>query len=444
MKHNIASERVILFTYFLSLILIGAILLSIPAAWSGPGRLSMIDSIFTSVSAVCVTGLITVDTAQYSLFGKIVILFLIQFGGLGILTFTTIIFLSAAKSKKVSLRNLQMVRSFYLDSIEFKAQHILRNILKLTFGIELAGALLLWLRFRTTVDTGAVFYAVFHAVSAFCNAGFSLFSDSLVGYHSDPVLLGIIMILIICGGLGFLVYNDIFNVLRKGKKRISLHTRMVLVTTGSLILIGAVLFFVLEYRATGSTMSLGDRMMNALFQSITPRTAGFNTVDESQLTAASKFITIILMFIGGSPASIAGGIKTTTFVIVFLAVIKDLDWKGKIRVNDRMIPSSIVTRAMLFLGKAVGLLGISIFLLTISEMGRDPSIRFFTVVFESVSAFGTVGLSTGLTPNLTFAGKLVIIATMFSGRVGLISLTIPLFKDHEDVIDYPEEEVLIG
>jgi trk system potassium uptake protein TrkH len=337
-----------------------------------------------------------------------------------------------------------MVHSFYLDSIEFKAQHILRNILKLTFGIEFAGALLLWLRFRTTVDTGAVFYAVFHAVSAFCNAGFSLFSDSLTGYHSDPILLGIIMILIICGGLGFLVYNDIFNVLRKGKKRISLHTRMVLVTTGSLILIGAVLFFVLEYRATGSTMSFGDRMMNALFQSITPRTAGFNTVDESQLTAASKFITIILMFIGGSPASIAGGIKTTTFVIVFLAVIKDLDWKGKIRVNDRMIPSSIVTRAMLFLGKAVGLLGISIFLLTISEMGRDPSIRFFTVVFESVSAFGTVGLSTGLTPNLTFAGKLVIIATMFSGRVGLISLTIPLFKDHEDVIDYPEEEVLIG
>ncbi len=201
MKHTAISEKFVLITYFVGIISIGAILLSIPAAWAGEGRLSLIDTMFTSVSAVCVTGLITVDTAQFSLFGQIVILLLIQFGGLGILTFTTVIFISATKSKKVSLRNLQTVRGFYLDSIEFKAHHILRNIIKLTFGVELVGALLLWLRFRSTVGPGAVFHAIFHAVSAFCNAGFSLFSDSLMGYQKDPYVLIVIMVLIISGGL---------------------------------------------------------------------------------------------------------------------------------------------------------------------------------------------------------------------------------------------------
>ncbi len=438
------SEWVILFTYFLSLIFIGTVLLSIPSAWNGDGRLGFIDSLFTSVSAVCVTGLITVDTAQFTLFGKIVLLLLIQFGGLGILTFTTIIFISATKTKKVSLRSLQMVRNFYLDSIEFKAHHIIRDILKLTFGIEFIGAFLLWLRFRHTVGSGAVFYAVFHAISAFCNAGFSLFSDSLKGYNSDPFLLTVIMLLIVLGGLGFLIYNDIANVVTHRKKRLALHTIIVLKTTAILVVVSTLFFFLLEYHGIEKNMSLTDKFMNALFCAITPRTAGFNTVDVSQLTATSKFITIFLMFIGGSPASIAGGIKTTTFAIVFLAIVKDVDWKGRLRLSDRIISSAIVSKAMLFLGKAVSLLGLSIFLLTLTEMRYNPSIDFFSIVFESVSAFGTVGLSTGLTSQLSIAGKIVIILTMFAGRVGLMSLTIPLFKEYKDAIDYPEEEVLVG
>lgn len=444
MKHTAISEKFVLITYFVGIISIGAILLSIPAAWAGEGRLGLIDAMFTSVSAVCVTGLITVDTAQYSLFGQIVILLLIQFGGLGILTFTTVIFISSAKSKKVSLRNLQTVRGFYLDSIEFKAHHILSNIIKLTFGVELVGALLLWLRFRSTVGPGAVFHAIFHAVSAFCNAGFSLFSDSLMGYQKDPYVLIVIMVLIISGGLGFLIFNDLFHVIRKEKKRLSLHTFLVLRVTLILIITGTVLVAVLEFQGVLRGLGPVDFLVNSLFQAVTPRTAGFNAVDESMLSASSKALTIILMFIGGSPASIAGGIKTTTFAIVMLAVIKEVDWKGRIRVKDRVLSSAMVTKAMMFLAKAFALLNVSIFLLTITEMRGDPSIQFFDVMFESVSAFGTVGLSTGLTPHLSSLGKLVIIGTMFAGRVGLMALTIPLFIDREDMIDYPEEEVLIG
>lgn len=446
MKHAFGSERVVLFSYFLILILIGTFLLSLPVAWAGSDSLKGIDALFTSVSAVCVTGLITVDTALYSLFGQFIILLLIQFGGLGILTFTTVIFISTNKSKKVSLRNLQTVRNFYLDSIEFKAHHILSNILILTISFELIGTLLLFFKFRSSLSGAeALFYALFHAVSAFCNAGFSLFSDSLNGYASDPVFMIIIMGLIICGGLGFLVYNDIINVVKNEKKRLSLHTHIVLKTTAALLVIGALLFFVLEWSWTGNEMSLLDKIMNAIFQSVTPRTAGFNAVDQNSLSAASKALTIILMFIGGSPASIAGGIKTTTFAIVFLAIIKGADSNGRIRLGDRAIPSSIVSRGMLFLGKAVTLLISSIFLLTITEMGKGSATSFFSIVFESVSAFGTVGLSTGLTPLLSLAGKYIIIVTMFAGRVGIISMTIQLFKEHdENIVDYPEEEVLIG
>ncbi|MGM0432388.1 MAG: TrkH family potassium uptake protein [Spirochaetota bacterium] len=445
MKRIFASEHTILFSYFIALILIGTVLLYIPAAWGGPDRLHAVDALFTAVSAVCVTGLITVDTAQYTLFGQTVILLLIQFGGLGIITFTTVIFLSSSRSKKISFTNMRMVKKFYVDSIENKAHHMLRNILLLTIGAEIIGTVLLWLRFRQTVPAGAVFHSIFHAVSAFCNAGFSLFSDSLEGYAADPLVLIVVMLLILVGGLGFLVIHDVMQVLRGQRKRLSLHTRIVFGATALLLITGALLYFLLERERSLQGMGPGSKLMNAIFQSVTPRTAGFNTIDQSSMTGSAKFVTIVLMFIGGSPASIAGGIKTTTFFIVFMAIFRDIDWTGRIRIRDRMISSAQVSRAMLFLGKAVGLLGASIFLLTITEMLNNPSLDFFTVIFESVSAFGTVGLSTGLTPNLTAAGKFIIILTMFAGRVGLISLIIPLFRDkREHTVDYPEEEVLIG
>ena len=445
MKRQRTSARFALFSYFLTLIGIGTILLYLPAAWNGPDRLGFLDSFFTAVSAVCVTGLITVDTALYSLFGKIVILLLIQFGGLGILTFTTMFFVSV-RNKKVSMRNLQTVRKYYLDSIEFQAHNILRNILVMTFSIELAGTILLWLRFKTTVPEASFFTALFHSVSAFCNAGFSLFPNSLEGYTSDPYVLIIIMLLVVSGGLGFLIFNDVIHVVRKKKKRYSLHTRLVFITTVLLIAAGTVCFLLFEQKGTLKDMSGFNKFMNALFQSVTPRTAGFNTLSQGALSSPSKFLTMIFMFIGGSPASIAGGIKTTTFAIVFLTLLKEIDWQGRIRIQDRVLSRKTVTRSMLFMGKAVVLLTVSVFLLTITEMNGAESGKpdFLLVVFESFSAFGTVGLSGGLTATLSIAGKVIIICTMFAGRVGLISLSIPLLKERNEEIEYPEEEVLIG
>ncbi len=444
-KRQGSSERFALFSYFLVLIGLGTVLLYLPAAWSGPARLGFLDSFFTAVSAVCVTGLITVDTALYSMFGKIVILFLIQFGGLGILTFTTMFFVSV-KNRKVSLRNLQTVRNYYLDSIEFQAHNILRNILVMTVVVELAGTMLLWFRFRITVPDTSFFTALFHSVSAFCNAGFSLFPNSLEGYSSDPYLLIVIMLLIISGGLGFLIFNDIILVGRKKKKRYALHTRIVLVSSAVLIILGTIGFFLMENNGTLKEMNWFNKLINALFQSVTPRTAGFNTVSQGALKSSSKFLTMIFMFIGGSPASIAGGIKTTTFAIVFLTLLKEIDWQGRIRIRDRVLPQKTVTKAILFMGKAIIFLAVSVFLLTLTEMngaGNGGS-GFMSIVFESFSAFGTVGLSTGMTSSLSTLGKLVIICTMFAGRVGLISLSIPLLKEHNEEIEYPEEEVLIG
>lgn len=443
MKRQIISEKTILFGYFIILILLGAGLLSLPAAWNGSDKLSFIDSLFTSVSAVCVTGLITVDTALYSRFGQIVILLLIQFGGLGVITFTTMFFISSP-NKKVSFRSIDMIRKYYLDSIENQAHNILRNIFILTISIELLGTLFLWFRFRITEPDRALFTAVFHAVSAFCNAGFSLFSDSLMGYSSDAYVLIVIMLLIIMGGLGFLVFNDMFRVARKQKKRFSLHTKIVLGTTLLLIISGFFLFLLLGWNTIFSTMSIKDKIFNALFQAITPRTAGFNAIDEVQMEPSLRFLTMILMFIGGSPASIAGGIKTTTFAIVLLAIVKDINWRGKIKIGDRTIPSSLVTKAMLFMGKAIFLLAFSIFALMLTERQSETPGAFLRLVFESFSAFGTVGLSLGQTAFLSQAGKVVIIFTMFAGRVGLISLSMPLFKEREETVDYPEEEVLIG
>jgi trk system potassium uptake protein TrkH len=445
MKTFAASERIVLFGYFILLILIGWALLALPLSWEGSSPLPTIDALFTSVSAVCVTGLITVDTAQYSLFGKTVIMLLIQFGGLGILTFSTFIFLSATRSKKVSFKSLQMVKNFYVESVESRAHHILRNIIVLTLLMEAAGMIILYFRFRTVVDQGAWFYALFHAVSAFCNAGFSLFSDSLESLNSDPVILFSIMILLISGGLGFLVIQDVFNRVRKVKKRLSLHTRLVLFTTLGLIVTGTLFFFFSEKHAAFSGMSTPVRLLNSLFQAVTPRTAGFNAVPQSEMQVSSRFLTTVLMFIGGSPASIAGGIKTTTFAIVLFAVFKDIDWTGRIRIKDRMISSQQVSKAMLFLGKAFGLLGLSVFLLTLTEISGEHAPAFVDILFESVSAFGTVGLSTGITGSLSFMGKCIIIVTMFAGRVGLISLTIPLFRDENSkLVEFPEEEVLIG
>ncbi len=444
------KRRLFLFAYFITLIIFGTILLILPISWAGEGRLKLIDAAFTAASAVCVTGLITVQTADYSIWGKIVILFLIQFGGLGIISFTTIYL--AIPARRISLKRRNEVQEYYLSSVETDPKKIIRQIVLFTFVIELAGTLLLLKPFSLNIKSGLFFVSLFHSVSAFCNAGFSLFKNSLEDYAGAAQVNITIMLLIVFGGLGFVVLQDIKRKMFGEKRRITLHTKIVFLMTVSLIFTGAVFYYIFEYNTAFKGFNQGGKIMAALFQSVTTRTAGFNSVTEAFLTAPSKLVTLLFMFIGGSPGSIAGGIKVTTFFIVLIVTLHGTDSRGEVRVFDQKISAGNLSRAQTFAIKAVSILFVSIFLLTITELlntkgntGFPAGKNFFSIVFESFSAFGTVGLSLGLTPHLSLPGKIVIMLTMFAGRVGLISMAMPRRQKYSEyLVDYPRGEVLIS
>ncbi len=445
MSRAISSERFYLFSYFVGVILVGALILWLPFSWKGEGRLSPIDALFTATSAVCVTGLITVDTAQYTLLGQTVILLLIQFGGLGIITFST--FLLVRPRLKLSMTSYRVIKGFSLDSIESNPLSIVRQILGSTLAIEALGAVVLYFGFRSTVSARRVFTAVFHAISAFCNAGFSTFSTNLEGYVANPTVNLAVMALIVLGGIGFVVLQDVGSTLVLGRKRaLSLHSKSVLLTTLCLVPIGAGLFFLFEHHLAYVALRLPARIMAAFFQSITPRTAGFDTVVQSGLTVSSQMLTLLLMLIGGASGSTAGGIKVNTFFILTMLAVRGADERGEVEAFDRKIPTKTVDNAVIFTLKALMLLFAVSFLLTITERFFASRERpFIDYLFETFSAFGTVGLSLGATPHLSIPGKLLIIATMFMGRVGLLALAIPSGRRLPvHVLDYPEEEVMVG
>ena len=445
MSKAVRSERFYLFSYFIGMIAVGALILWLPASWKGESRLSPIDALFTATSAVCVTGLISVDTAQYTLLGQTVIMLLIQFGGLGIITFST--FLLVRPRLKLSMTSYRVIKGFSLDSIESQPLAIVRQIVVTTLAIETAGAVLLYLGFRPTVDARLAFTAVFHAVSAFCNAGFSTFSTNLEGYVGNATVNLAVMGLIVLGGIGFVVLQDVGDTWFLGRKRrLSLHSRSVLFTSLCLVLAGAGLFFLFEQRLAYSFLRLPHRVLAAFFQSVTPRTAGFDTVLQSKLTVSSKMLTLLLMLIGGASGSTAGGIKVNTFFIITLLAVRGADERGEVGVFNRKIPSKTLDNAVIFTMKALMLLFAVAFLLTVTE--RFFAYReglFIDYVFETFSAFGTVGLSLGITPYLSVPGKLLIIATMFMGRVGLLALAIPSGRRIPvHMLDFPEEEVMVG
>ncbi len=438
-----SSEKLVLFGFFTTVILVGSGLLSLPAAWSGAKPLGYIDALFTSASAVCVTGLITVDTAQFSVLGKFVILLLIQTGGLGIISFTTLYL--AVPKRKISFRSIHIIKEYYLDTVEYQANNIVRNIIVAAFSIELVGAVLLYFGFESTVRHGLLLVAIFHSVSAFCNAGFSTFSNGLLPYVGNPFVSLVIMALIVLGGIGFVVIQDVWRRVAIGRGRLLLHTRVVIVTTFVLIIFGAGGYLVLEWSNQLRSLSPGHRLLAALFQSVTTRTAGFNTIDQAGMYPSSKLFTLILMFVGGAPGSTAGGIKVTTTAIIVLAAVRGVGSGGEMTVGKRKIGGAAIARAHIFAVKALALLFVCIFLLTLTELhGRATEITFLQIVFESFSAFGTVGLSLGATQHLTALGKIVIILTMFAGRVGLISFAIPGVRAMHPTIEFPEGEVLIG
>ena len=441
MNARFKSDSAYLLAYFAALIAGGAAALSLPAAMPpGSGGLPPIDALFTATSAVCVTGLVTVDTTAFTRFGQTVILLLIQLGGLGIISFTSMLLL--LPGRQLPFRRLGTIRSFSLDGVEHDPRRIVAGIVASTFAIEAAGALVLYPLFRREGVAAPGFAAVFHSVSAFCNAGFSTFSDSLAGFRDRPAVLLTVSALIVTGGIGFIVLQDLALRLTGKKARLSYHSRLMLVLTAILVAAGALAFWFLEGGNTFAGMGAPDRAANALFQSITPRTAGFNAVSQAGLRQPSKLLTMVLMFIGGAPGSIAGGIKVATAFLVLLAMIRRPNQWGELNAFKRRYSTATVNAATSYFIKAAFLLVAAAALLSLVEGPRGADLG--QIAFEVTSAFGTVGLSLDFTPSMGTAGKLVIIATMFIGRVGLLAFVFLGNSTKSGNLVYPEAELLIG
>jgi trk system potassium uptake protein len=428
---------------FAVVIFIGTILLSLPISSIDRKPTSFIDSLFTATSAVCVTGLAVLDTGtHWSYFGKTVVLLLIEIGGLGFMSFATLIALILGK--KITLRE-RLVMQEAMNSFNLQGLvKMVRYILIFTFSVQLIGAMILSTQFIPIYGLGkGTYYGVFHSVSAFCNAGFDLIGNfgSLTSFAENPVIILTIAALIIIGGLGFAVWADIYSF--RGVKKLSLHTKLVIVTTASLLIIGWALMMVFELNnpATLGPMSLKGKVINSLFASVTPRTAGFNSISTSDMTTPGRFLTIILMFIGGSSGSTAGGIKTTTLSIIILTVIAIIKGKDDTEVFEKRISNDIVRRSFVITTLASILIITVSMLLSISETGAS----FEYVFYEATSAFGTVGLSLGLTTKLSFIGKILLSFTMYCGRLGPLTLALALAKIKvNSKIRYPEDKVLVG
>lgn len=435
---------------FAALIFLGAVLLWLPVSQEPGKSLSFIDALFTATSAVCVTGLVVVDTAtQFSTFGEIVVISLIQMGGLGIMTMSALMML--LMGKRVSLRDRLLMQEALGSFSIAGVVRLTRNIVFTTLVIEAIGGLLLSILFAGEQPWGqAVYWGFFHAVSAFNNAGFDLTSASLRPFAASPLILVIISLLILLGGLGFFVVEDIWR--NRKWEKLSLHTRLVLKITPWLIVIPTILFLVLEGNnpATFGPMSWVDKVANAYFAAVTPRTAGFESVITGSLLDVSLLLTIILMFIGAAPGGTGGGIKTTTFSMIALTIRAQATGKDEIQLWGRRLPKDLVDKAMTITAIAAILVVSITGLLLVTEVKalEDPTspIDFVKVLFEVVSAFGTVGLTAGLTPELSVAGRILITLTMFVGRVGPLTMAVALAqrKLSRSPIHYPEERVMIG
>lgn len=407
---------------FLVLILFGTVVLrTTPALYTGRVPLGWIDALFTATSAVCVTGLVVVDTAaHFTRAGQAFLLLLIQLGGLGMITITSLVIVGLGR--RLSLRSEEMLGAVPGGIARPSAPQLVRNVVLVTLAIEAAGAGALFLAFLPHFSPGeAAWHAVFHAVSAFCNAGFSTFSRSLEEWARNPAVLWPIMALIVLGGLGFLTLEEVHALRRargRGERfRLSLHSRLVLATTAALLVGGWLCFAALEWRGVLQPLPVGARIQSALFMSVTARTAGFNAVPYAEASYASNFLTMLLMSIGGSPGSTAGGLKTTTFVLIGLLAWSRFRGRAAVSIWSRTVPEEIVQRAVGLFVVAFGTMILGIFAYTLLEvrMIEDP---FMWLMFEAVSAFNTVGLSLGATPHLGPASRVVTSVLMFLGRVG--------------------------
>lgn len=428
---------------FLMVILIGTVLLSLPISSASGKSTNLIDSLFIATSATCVTGLVTLDTGTYwNYFGKTVIIILIQIGGLGFMSFATLFALLIGK--KITLKERLLIQE---SMNTFKIQGLVRlmkHILLFTFSMEGLGALVYSTQFIPQFGwLKGIYYSIWHSISAFCNAGFDLMGDfsSITKYADNSVVVLNTSFLIIVGGLGFAVLSDLYHY--KDTKKISLHSKVVLTVTGTLIFGGAILMFIFEYNNPGTMreMNLVDKVNNSLFAAITPRTAGLNTISTSDMTMAGRLLTIILMFIGGSSGSTAGGIKTTTFAILVLTLVSIIKGREDVEVYGKRISKDTVYKCFALVMLSFALVIVVIMVLSTTEVGAT----FEFIVYEVISAFGTVGLSLGLTPKLSIVGKIFITLTMYCGRVGPMTVVLALTNiKKKSAIRYPEEKILVG
>jgi trk system potassium uptake protein TrkH len=441
---------------FLFAILTGAVLLTLPMANTSGRGLEFIAALFTATSATCVTGLSVIDIGtELTLFGQLVVLSLIQLGGLGITTFGT--FLLVIVGRRLSVQSEFVLMSSYgIDEVD-GLRSLLRWTMGLTFAIEGVGAFLLWTRYLHApsgldLPPGIwppVYYAIFHAVSAFCNAGFSLHHDNLIPFQRDPIYLFVIDLLIVLGGLGFLIlYNLITTKFwrrnLKTRGRITLHSKIALTATFLLIALGAAAFLSEEWGNTLKDLPVLDKVGCSLFQSITPRTAGFNVVDMGQVKEITRFTTNLLMVVGGSPGSAAGGVKTTTMVVLIMTIIAICKNRKEMVIFSRTVPNTIVREALAIFVLALSLVLTAFGLLLVTEAPLKPD-DASKLMFETISASATVGLSINLTPSLSNWGRLIIISCMFVGRLGPLAVALLIgAREESPRIRYPEEEIVVG
>ena len=443
---TLSTTRIILLS-FLLLVLVGSGLLSLPIAAADGVAVPYIDALFTATTATCVTGLVTVTTASaWSTFGHVVILLLVQIGGLGVITVVS--WLMLLINRKLSLSdNLLLQDAFNVNTLSGLAKFVKKVVLG-TFAVEGAGALLYMIVLVPQFGWRGIWMAVFNAISAFCNAGMDIIGDnSLLNYATNPLMNAITAALVILGGLGYIVWWDVWRVIRsprcRGWRYLTLHSKIALTATAALLLGGTAVILAAEYRnpATIGEMGLWDRLQCAFFQSMTTRTAGFAAIPQEGLTNAGALVSVLMMFVGGSPVGTAGGVKTTTIVVLCATAYRTITGRRQIGLFQRSLSSDAVRKAVAVVGMSLTVLVASTLLLS---MAVDAPL--VDILYETASATATVGLTRGLTPNLSLWGKLIIIATMYFGRIGPISLAIALGsrKEQQNRVTDPVEEISVG
>jgi len=433
---------------FAGVIITGAILLWFPFS-ATKGNLRFVDALFTSTSGVCVTGLVVVDVGKdLSTLGQVITIFLFQIGGLGIITFSTVFFVLMGRG--ISFKGRDIVQSTFLHTPRRDFIVIAKAVLVFTFIIESLGTLLLFIRFSNDFPIGtALYHAVYNAISAFNNCGYSLFSDNLMGYQGDPIVNLTIMGLIVLGGIGFIVQYEVLSKLRGIQKKLSVHSKIVIITTSVLILSGAILFYVFERDHIIKDVPVQNKILASFFQSVTPRTAGFNTVDIGLLTNATILLMIVLMFIGASPGSTGGGVKTTSAALLVMMIWNRLKGNEEVNIFNRTVPREIMSRTISIIFASAFSVAIITSVLLIFGEGKLPQTEsrhfFVEYLFDTVSAFGTVGLSMGITPKLNDLQKYALILMMFVGRVGPLTLAFSLSRSTGGKgLTYAEEGVMVG